>query len=63
MYDRHMLYILALMTSLGLYVMEEGCLAAPEASVSEEEDVVEVVTSVSTQLSTHYIAPDNLAHL
>ena len=32
----HMLYILALMTSLGLYVMEEGCLAAPEASVSEE---------------------------
>ena len=32
----HMLYLPGPKTSLGLYVMEEGCLAAPEASVSEQ---------------------------
>ena len=39
MYDRHTSHaedILALMTSLGLYVMKEGCLATLEASVSEQ---------------------------
>ena len=32
----HVLYLPGPKTSLGLYVMEEGCLAAPEASVSEQ---------------------------